>query len=64
MDEAARIQKLWLIFKDVLTEAHQELRDADLTVNELRFHRANVIVKQIVEQLSDEILAPENPPPY
>ena len=57
-------EKTWGIFKDTLTNAHQELRDKDTTFDALVFDSANAIVTQIVVQLRDEILAPEDPPPH
>ena len=45
-----------------LTEAHQELRDTDATVNELGFHSANAIVSQIVNQLRNEYTPPTDTP--
>ena len=41
--------------KQDFTEAHQELRDTDATVDELGFHSANALVAQIVEQLRDKV---------
>ena len=45
--------------KQDFTEAHQELRDTDTTVNELGLHSVNAIVAQMVEQLRDEF-PPDN----
>ena len=41
--------------KQNFTDAHQELRDIDATVNELGFHSTKAIVSQIAEQLRDEV---------
>merc|ERR1719148_486318 len=48
-------------FKLTFTDAHQELRDTDASVDELGFHSANAIVEQIVQQLRTGI--PNDVPP-
>ena len=53
-------------FKLHFTEAHQELRATDATVDELGYHSANAIVQQIVEQMQaaeDDIPPPPPPQP-
>ena len=54
MDEEARRRKTWPNFVLEFTEAHQEFRDTDATVDELGFHSTNEIVSQIVDQLRNE----------
>ena len=49
-------------------QAHQELRDTDATIDELRFQSANVIVEQIFERLREAeenkpVISPPLPPP-
>ena len=48
------INKTWANFIDHFRQAHQELRDTDTTINQLGFHSANAIVKQIVDCLREE----------
>ena len=49
------IEKMWVNFKQTFTEARQELRDTDATVDEFGFHSTNTIVTQIFQQLREEI---------
>ena len=58
MDEKARGRKTWPSFVLPYTEAHQEIRDTDTTVEEPSFHSANTIVSQIVDQLRNEYTSP------
>ena len=49
------LQQTWPNLKLEFTTAHQELRNADATVDELDFLSANTIVIQIVNQLRAEV---------
>ena len=49
------LQQTWPNFKLDFTTSHQELRDIDVTVDELGFSSANAIVAQIVDQLRAEL---------
>ena len=46
---------MWVNLKKYFTNAYQELRDTDTTINKLGFHSANNIVPQIVKQLRAEV---------
>ena len=57
-------EKTWPNMRQNFTDAHQELRNTDVTVDKLGFHIANAIVAQIVEQLREEVLSDNtNPSP-
>ena len=47
-------EKTWPNFILLFTEAHQDLKDIDATVDKLGFHSANSIIFQIVEQLRND----------
>ena len=64
MDEKPRGRKTWPNFVLEFTEAHQELRDTDATVDDLGFHSANAIVPQIVEQLRNKYTPPADTPTH
>ena len=46
--------KAWVTFMAHFRQAHQELRDTDTSMAELRFQSANTIVEQIVDCLREE----------
>ena len=50
--------KTWPNFVLTFTEAHQELRDTDTTMDELGFRSTNSIVFHIVEHLRNEYTPP------
>ena len=52
----------WQDFQDVFTDAHQELRDTEASVDEIGFQSANAIVSQIVEELHNEKNIPNQTP--
>ena len=61
------VDKTWINFIDHFRQAHQELRDTDTSMDELRFQSANVIVEQIVGWLREEednVNPPMPPPTY
>ena len=49
------LQQTWPNFKSYFTVAHQELRNTDVTVDELGFSGANAIASQIVYHLRPEV---------
>ena len=62
------MDKMWTNFITHFCQAHQELQDTDMKMDELGFQSANEIVEHIVEHLREDeenepvILTPPPPP--